>query len=399
MRHAGPAAAAYAQYASALPDDDKPVLIALDDPLQALVAFFGILAQGHTCGIGDMDIAKALPEDALHILDTSLPPRDPRDAGLSFDLPPFITFTGGTTGAPKAVQRAQSTWLHSFAHQNVRIGDRVAVFGRLTHSLALYAAIEALNNGADLFLLSDIRPKGQAAALRDNDVTVIYATPTQIKLLANAAPCPAVRQAYIGGGALDADTQAATVTLFPNAAVQAFYGASETSFLTIADAQTPVGSVGKPYPGVQIEIGPDQSIWAKSPMLFNHYLFGVGQLTQQQNGFLSVGDLGRFDDDGNLFILGRADRTVSISDRQVSLDAVEQQVLALPEITFAAALSEPDPKRGHRLLLAIQGNPKDISTLSLPKVGSIHVLDDWPMLASGKTNYTEITRQIKGGKT
>ena len=178
---------AYGQAVAQLPRG-LPVLINLADPLHALAAFYGILAQGRPCGIGDDRIAASAPPGTFHVLDTQLPPHDPRDMPVSPQPSLFITFTGGTTGTPKAILRDQSSWLYSFARQGIVPNDRVAVLGALSHSLALYATVEALHQMADVYLLSGLRPRAQLDAIRGHDVTVLYATPTQLKLLGGSPP-------------------------------------------------------------------------------------------------------------------------------------------------------------------------------------------------------------------
>ena len=89
--------------------------------------------------------------------------------------------------------------------------DRYAVLGRLMHSLALYATLEAAHIGADLHLLADLRPATQRHLMAQAAVTTLYATPAQLKLLlrAEATPLPALRRIICGGGFLDADLRAA----------------------------------------------------------------------------------------------------------------------------------------------------------------------------------------------
>jgi long-chain acyl-CoA synthetase len=45
-----------------------------------------------------------------------------------------------------------------------------------------------------------------------------------------------------------------TKQIFPNAVLNLFYGSSETSFITISDEFTTVGSVGKAFPNVKIKV-------------------------------------------------------------------------------------------------------------------------------------------------
>ena len=171
-----------------------------------------------------------------------------------------------------------------------------------------------------------------------------------------------------------------------------FYGTSETSFVTVSDADTPEGSVGRAYPGVELKVNADGLIYALSPMLFRDYLFSGGALTRRRDGYISVGDLGRIDADGFVWLTGRADRVVSISDRTVSLDAIEAQIAKATGITQVAVVALRDAKRGHALGVALRGDPELVSrqAAELPKMRRIIQLAQWPMLASGKTDYTAI---------
>ncbi len=391
LRQAGPLMSAYGQAVAQLPRG-LPVLINLADPLHALAAFYGILAQGRPCGIGDDRIAASAPPGTFHVLDTQLPPHDPRDMPVSPQPSLFITFTGGTTGTPKAILRDQSSWLYSFARQGIVPNDRVAVLGALSHSLALYATVEALHQMADVYLLSGLRPRAQLDAIRGHDVTVLYATPTQLKLLGGSASCPAVTRLFVGGGAFDASARTQAEALFPNARIVVFYGTSETSFITVSDAKTPAGSVGKAYPGVTLKIDSDGLILAHSPMIFKDYLFSGGTMAHRRGGFVSVGDRGRIDDNGFVWLTGRADRIVSISDRSVSLDDVARQITERTGLDHVAAIALPDAKRGHAIGIVVCGDPDLVwrNTSDLPKIRQVIAVQNWPVLASGKTDYPAI---------
>jgi len=176
------------------------------------------------------------------------------------NAPMFETLTGGTSGAPRRIWRSQASWLASFA-QNARLfgigpGVSVSVLGRLAHSLSLYGALEALHLGARLHLLDGMRPDRQRAALAAHRVAVLYATPSQLRLLLEAGGpiLPDMAVMLIGGSALDLPLRQALRRLCPGADIRAFFGAAETSFITLADDDTPEGSVGRPYPGVQISL-------------------------------------------------------------------------------------------------------------------------------------------------
>ena len=69
-------------------------------------------------------------------------------------------------------------------------GARIAVLGRLIHSLSLYGAIEGLHLGAEVHLLDSLRPDRQRKALALRRITHLYATPAQLRLLLGPDRCP-----------------------------------------------------------------------------------------------------------------------------------------------------------------------------------------------------------------
>src|SRR5205823_11171144 len=80
------------------------------------------------------------------------------------------------------------------------------------------------------------------------------------------------------------------------------------------------GSVGKMAPGIAAEIREPESgrklslhdsgmLWLRGPNIFEGYLNDPKQTTEVlRDGWLKTGDLGRFDEDGNLFVEGRLSR-------------------------------------------------------------------------------------------
>ena len=102
----------------------------------------------------------------------------------------FETLTSGSSGVARRILRSVASWQASFAVNGALFGIgpgvRVAVLGRLVHSLALYGAVEALSLGAELHLLDDLRPDRQRAALASRRVDLLYATPAQLRLLIEA---------------------------------------------------------------------------------------------------------------------------------------------------------------------------------------------------------------------
>lgn len=331
--------------------------------------------------------------------------------------PMFETLTSGTSGTPRRIWRSQASWTASF-DVNARIfgigpGTSVAVLGELVHSIAVYGALEALHLGASLHLLANLRPDRQSLVLAKAGVDVLYATPSQARLLAEAKgpTLPTLRIVLIGGSKLDATLRDQLRLMAPNAGLHEFYGAAETSFLTLATPDDPPASVGRPYPGVQLDIrdtaghilpeGQVGEVWAKSPYLFTGYASDPGSASWQ-HGWLSVGEIGQMKA-GLLYLSGRKNRVVQIADQSVFPEQIEAFMATLPGISRVAAFSKPDAKRGSVLIAVAMGDMgSEAAILSttraqfgpLKSPRRIIWRKDWPTLASGKTDLAALGRDL-----
>lgn len=321
------------------------------------------------------------------------------------DEPVFETLTSGSTGQPRRICRTQASWIASFAVNagfGIGPGARVAVLGRLVHSLALYGAVEGLHLGAEVHLLDSLRPDRQRQALAGRRITHLYAAPAQLRLLAEGQGlCPELRLVLVGGSKLDPGLRKALGAMAPAAMIREFYGAAEASFISIADEDTPENSVGRAYDGVRISLDATGEIWVKSPYLFIGYAEGEGS-AKWRDGWLSVGEIGRMED-GFLYLSGRAGRMVTVADQNVFPEEIETLMLSLPGVAKAAVLPVKDAKRGTILVAMVQGDASaeaailaalrvELGPLKAPR--ALIWQADWPVLASGKTDLRALEARL-----
>lgn len=383
--------------------DGQPVL-----PLPAPPAM-AVLADGSASALAAA-MARAGAGLSFRIGAPDQPPPDARN------MPVFETLTSGTSGAPRRIRRTQASWVASFAMNGRLFGigpdTRVAVLGRMVHSLSLYGAVEALHLGANMYILDALRPDRQRAALHTARVEVLYATPAQLRLLAEApGPALPLRLILTGGSKLDLTLRAALALLAPAAEVREFYGAAEGSFITLSDRDTPHDSVGAPYPGVFLDIRDAAGnalpaaalgeVWVQSPYLFDGYGDGQAGPARMAEGWLSVGEIGWMEA-GNLFLAGRAGRMVSVADQNVFPEEVEAFLAAQPGIQRVAVLPRPDPLRGAQLIAVAMGDPaaetavlraarRHLGPLKAPR--AMIWRTDWPELPSGKPDLVRLARE------
>lgn len=281
--------------------------------------------------------------------------------GVTPDAACLFIYTSGTTGPPKACElthgnyRAITSALET--QDIVRVDECVYLFLPLAHALALVVQFLVLDVGATIAYWEK-DPQKIVANLMELKPAFFPSVPRifeKIHTLATSAGDAgeleqatrvgiAVRQAKLRGEEVAAELQAAfdraeqalyvnVRNLFGGRLRQAVtgaapiapsileffyacgvpvmegYGMTETASVASVNTLDAVrlGSVGRPLPGVQVRIGEDDEILIKGPNIFNGYYHDADATRETLvDGWLHSGDLGRLDEDGFLFITGRA---------------------------------------------------------------------------------------------
>jgi long-chain acyl-CoA synthetase len=211
-----------------------------------------------------------------------------------------------------------------------------------------------------------------------------------------------LRCVLIGGSKLDARLRAAILAMSPGVQLHEFYGAAEASFITLAGLGCPEASVGRAYPGVEILIEAGE-IWVRSPYLFDRYA-GEGGGAVWRDGWLSVGERGAMRE-GFLYLHGRAGRMVTVADQNVFPEEIEAFLAGLPGVERVAVVPRADALRGVHLVAVLRGDARQeaailraargvLGALKAPK--AVIWVQDWPVLASGKTDLRRIMVEVGG---
>jgi acyl-[acyl-carrier-protein]-phospholipid O-acyltransferase / long-chain-fatty-acid--[acyl-carrier-protein] ligase len=158
-----------------------------------------------------------------------------------------------------------------------------------------------------------------------------------------------------------------------------------------------------PVPG--IEYGGRLSV--RGPNVMLGYLRGEnpGVLEPLPGGWHDTGDIVSIDAAGFIAIKGRAKRFAKIAGEMISLSAVEAIASALWPQAMSVAVSLPDPRKGERIVLlttqkdadrsAMQRHSKAIGASELSVPSDIRIVDNLPLLGSGKTDYVASTALAK----
>lgn len=194
------------------------------------------------------------------------------------------------------------------------------------------------------------------------------------------------------------------------------YGATETSpaiAINTPDVNRK-GSVGKPLPGVKVKIldvdtdedlppGKTGKILVKGDMVMKGYLGDFEETTMRiHNGWYDTGDMGSVDENGFLWHKGRLKRFVKVGGEMVSLVRVEGVLNQyIPEDVLCCVVGMPNPTKGADIVAAIttadfdkrkvrKQMAKELPSIAVPK--EFYVLEDIPVMGSGKVNFREVER-------
>jgi acyl-[acyl-carrier-protein]-phospholipid O-acyltransferase/long-chain-fatty-acid--[acyl-carrier-protein] ligase len=190
------------------------------------------------------------------------------------------------------------------------------------------------------------------------------------------------------------------------------YGVTETTPVLAVNIPTAYknGSVGQFVPGVESRLESVPGIekggrlFVKGPNIMLGYLMpnNPGVLVPPEEGWHDTGDIVEVDEDGYVWILGRAKRFAKIGGEMVSLSAVEGYINeASPEGHHVVA-AVPDARKGEQLVLVTDdtnlsrrtvmdaAQAKQVTELMIPK--TVILVEAMPILGTGKINYPEVQK-------
>ena len=302
---------------------------------------------------------------------------------LPGDQPAALYLTSGSTGAPKAVARKQSTILHRIWYETkedqLNAQDHIGLIFACSYAASSHDLFSALLSGACLCLY-DIRRQGivgLADWLRQSEITRLHiAAPLFRQFLNSLQPSdffPAMRYMTPASQQIYKSDLTRYWQHFPaTSLLVSRFASSETGIICrlLVTPETEISGnvvpVGYPLPGKEVfildesgnQLGADQigEIAVRSRYLAAGY-WGKPQLTEEKfrsNGDASeptiyrMGDWGRLRADGCLEFLGRKDEMVKIRGFRVELGEIEAALYTLPMVKAAAVIAHKRPETAEK---------------------------------------------------
>ncbi|MCV7229789.1 class I adenylate-forming enzyme family protein [Mycolicibacterium komossense] len=343
-----------------------------------------LLAPRHV--LTDTALPIDVPRSALDDLRTSFesggePPSS--SASTDADATALILFTSGSSGMPKAVElsrRSVITNQHNILARSGRLPHLLDANSRQVVSLAttpmfhiggLSSLLTHFLTGGKIVMTEGRFDAGQIMGLIEGEGIQIWgAVPTMaIRVLEHPDfdkyDLSSLKSWPLGGAPVTTallDRIRARLPKLRERGLSNTWGMTEAGgFLTVADARDLTlhpGTVGRPYPVVEIRIAPGDSdgigeVLARSPTVMNGYVGADTDQNVDADGWLRTGDLGHLSDDGYLFIDGRSKDVVIRGGENIACPQVEAAIATHPRVVEVAALGLPHPDLGEELVAVV----------------------------------------------
>ncbi len=343
-----------------------------------------------------------------------------------------LLFTSGSSGEPKGVVLTHRNLLANCAQisslsilpRNATMLGCLPIFHSFGFTVTLWYPI--LRGCRVVTVPSPLETRKIAEAIRDEQATVLVGAPTFVRPFLKKASSAELRSLDLvvtGAEKLSADLYEGFRQRFHIEILQG-YGLTETTPVSNINQPDPptvtdtaefqagkrTGSVGRLLPGMTARIvDPDTGVelpltatgmlWLRGANIFGGYLKDAEKTGQAlRDGWFVTGDLGRFDDDGFLYIEGRLSRFSKIGGEMVPHGTVEQKILEVlgweqVDSPLLAVVGIPDAAKGEALVLLASREitaetlreklaAAGLPNLWIPKI--VRQVDRIPQLGSGK---------------
>lgn len=303
----------------------------------------------------------------------------------------FLLYTSGTTALPKAV-RLSHAGLTSFVLDAGEMADgsdrgTAVIAVPLYHVAGLTTLLVSLFTGRRMFLQREFTPAGWLEAVERHRVTDAFVVPTMLKRILDedvaSRDLSSLRIVRYGAAPMPETVILRALEQFPpTTEFLGAYGLTETTSTVailgpedhnlsgpraeVEARRRRLLSVGRVLDDVEVEIrgegdtplpaGEVGSVCLRTARAMVGYASEEGTADPGAS-WLETGDLGRLDDEGYLFLVGRAGDMIIRGGENIAPAEVERVLMAHPSIIDAAVVGVPDEEWGQRVMAAVVAAP------------------------------------------
>ena len=297
----------------------------------------------------------------------------------------IVLFTSGTTSQPKAVELSHNN-LTSYVTGTVEFESAEASDAALIcvppyHIAGVGAALSNLYAGRKMVYLPNFDAEEWVRLINAEHITTATVVPTMLDrvvtvLETGGHKLPSLRNLAYGGSKVGLPLVRRALELLPDVGFVNAYGLTETSSTiavltpddhraaqsaSAANVAKRLGSVGRPVPGIELQIrddkgtvlGPGESgeLFVRGEQVSGRYT-GIGSVLDT-NGWFPTKDIAILDDDGYLFIGGRSDDTIIRGGENIAPAELEEVLVEHPHVRDVAVVGVEDPQWGQAIVAVV----------------------------------------------
>lgn len=295
----------------------------------------------------------------------------------------MVGYTSGTTGRAKGVVLTQSNYMFVNGYLNgwywrLSASDRHLCSTPLAHRAGIARLMSMILHGCTLVLMPRFDEKEAVRLVRDERITVFGMVPTVGRLMLpeiEAAPqdFASVQVILVTGEAFPLNVKRRLHEALPQVRFYSFYAMTEAGAITWLDSGeqfTHPTSVGRPWPGVEVKVvgtdgnvvptGEAGEVWVRSgrPGLYSSMREYFKQPKETadniRDGWVTTGDMGRFDEAGYLYLVDRKKDMVLSGGYNIYCKEVELAIQTAPGVADVAVFGVPDPVFGEAVVAYIE---------------------------------------------
>jgi long-chain acyl-CoA synthetase len=321
-----------------------------------------------------------------------------------------LLYTGGTTGRSKGVMLSHdalsaAAWAATAAgKQTDEEPTAVSLLPLpLSHVYGLTVSVMGLHatEPGTSVLMRWFDPAGWLSLAAEHRIEISALVPSMIQMLL-AQPLEdydlsALRRVASGGAPLAPEVAEEFTKRLPGVEISEGYGCTESAAIISTSPPGTVrpGSVGKPPPLIDVRIekadgsdaatGEDGEICVRGPNLMTGYWNAPDETSYAlRGGWLHTGDIGRFDDDGFLYVVDRIKDLIIRGGINVYPRDIEDALLEHPEVVGAGVVGKKDVKLGEEVVAFVQLRP-----------GSALTADDVVAFARERLSAAKYPRDVR----
>ena len=335
----------------------------------------------------------------------------------------IVLLTSGTTGTPKGARRGGSTDVASLAAMLDRIpwraGESIVIAAPVFHAWGFGQVAIAATMTCTMIMRRRFDPVATLDMVRDHGATGLAVVPVMLERITDLPddvlddrPMPTLRFATASGSRMRSDALVAFLDRYGDVVYNS-YNATEAGLITTAtptDLRTAPETAGRPLAGTSVRILDDDDrevpvgevgrIVVANNSGFDGYT--SSDTKAFSDGHMVSGDVGRFDENGLLFVVGRDDEMIVSGGENVYPLEVELVIGALDEVVEVAVTGVDDDRFGQRLVAHVVRAPEaeigaediqrhvreQLAGFKVPR--DVHFLDELPRNATGKILKREL---------